>query len=91
MVTFASTKVSSKGQVVIPENVRRLQRIEAGDRYMVIPIGNDLLFRQMPEPDIEEFEALAAKVRAAARKAGIKPADVKEAIKKVRARKRARG
>jgi hypothetical protein len=51
---------------------------------------NQALRLHMKERMVARFDSLAAKVRSQARRAGIKPADITEAIKKVRARTRAK-
>jgi AbrB family looped-hinge helix DNA binding protein len=88
MVALASTKMSSKGQVVIPQEIREAMGFKPGARFMVVTVGSDLVFKAMPQPDLKEFRALAKKVQAAAKKAGITPKDVEQAIKDVRARRK---
>ena len=40
-----TTKLSSKGQVIIPKPFRRSLRWEAGQELVVVSIGNSLLLR----------------------------------------------
>ncbi len=46
-----STQVSSKFQLSIPKAVREEMRIVAGQRYVFVPQGNDLLLVRAPTRD----------------------------------------
>jgi len=48
--------------------------------------GDVVILKRIETPAKTEFRALAAKVRGQARRAGLKPADVQRAIRKVRRR-----
>ncbi|MBE0585165.1 MAG: hypothetical protein IH612_15565, partial [Desulfofustis sp.] len=59
----------------------------AGDYQALM---NQALREHMKEMKVARFDSLAAKVRSQARRAGIKPSDITKAIKKVRAKTRAK-
>ena len=86
MATVATTTLSSKGQVVIPEDVRSALGLEPGAQFVVMGDGDVVILKRIETPAKTEFRALAAKVRGQARRAGLKPADVQRAIRKVRRR-----
>lgn len=86
MAAYATTKLSSKGQVVIPEEVRNDLGLTEGDQFVVIGQGDAVILKVITPPKLEEFQKLLAKARAEAGKAGIKRADLKSAIAKVRRR-----
>jgi len=88
MPTVATTTLSSKGQVVIPEDVRDALGLEPGAQFVVMGNGDIVILKRIETPARSEFQALAAKVRGQARRAGLtgKPADVRRAIRKVRRR-----
>ena len=86
MATVATTTLSSKGQVVIPEDVRKALGLEPGAQFVVMGDGDVVILKRIETPAKTEFRALAAKVRGQARRAGLKPADVQRAIRKVRRR-----
>ena len=86
MATVATTTLSSKGQVVIPEDVRKALGLEPGVQFVVMGDGDVVILKRIETPAKTEFRALAAKVRGQARRAGLKPADVQRAIRKVRRR-----
>ena len=86
MALVATTKLSSKGQVVIPEDVRNALGLEPGAQFVVLGDGDVVILKRIETPARGEFRALAAKARKQARQAGLKPADVQEAVRKVRRR-----
>jgi AbrB family looped-hinge helix DNA binding protein len=85
-MTFSTTKLSSKGQVVIPESVRDELQIKEGAHFMVIGQGDTVILKIIAPPRPAEFKALLAESHAQAKAAGLKKSDIKKAIKKVRSR-----
>lgn len=88
MAGYATTRLSSKGQVVIPEGIRNDLGLSEGDQFLVIGEGDAVILKTISPPRIEEFHKLLGQARLAAKKAGIKRRDVKSAIAKVRNRKK---
>jgi AbrB family looped-hinge helix DNA binding protein len=86
MADYATTRLSSKGQVVIPEEVRNDLGLNEGDQFVVIGQGDAVILKVIAPPRLEEFEELLSQARAEAKKAGIKKADLKAAIARVRRR-----
>jgi AbrB family looped-hinge helix DNA binding protein len=86
MAAYATTRLSSKGQVVIPEEVRRTLGFNAGDQFLVIGQGDAVILKTITPPKIEEFQELLSKARAEGRKARITKADLKSTIARVRRR-----
>lgn len=84
MDTLATTKLSSKGQVVIPEEVRLRLGLKPGTQFVVVGDRDVVILKSISPPSMEEFDELVRQARSAARKAGMKPADVKRAVAKVR-------
>ena len=87
MVKPSTTKLSSRGQVVIPEEIRNRLGLEAGDQFVVVGEGNVVVLNTLEPPNVEEFKALLDKVQKAAKAAGVTPEDVERAIREVRASK----
>jgi len=85
MADVATTKLSSKGQVVIPENIRKKLGLEAGVQFVVLGDKDVVILKKISPPSIDEFDALIKKARKAAKKVGLKKSDIETAIKKVRA------
>lgn len=87
MPDAATTKLSSKGQVVIPEEIRERLGLKPGSQFVVLGNKDVVILKVIQAPDISQFADIVAEARSAARRAGLKQADVKKAMKKVRARR----
>jgi AbrB family looped-hinge helix DNA binding protein len=87
MEVLATTRMSSKGQVVIPETIRRQLKLEEGVQFIVVGDADVIILKAIALPDLGEFDALIQKARKQAKEAGLKPKDVQAAIAKVRGRK----
>ena len=83
---FEITKMGERGQVVIPLSLRKEMKINKGDKFMVIQRGNVLVLEKLRKPSMEEFEKMLKKTRAHAKKHGLTPKDMEDAIRKVRGR-----
>jgi AbrB family looped-hinge helix DNA binding protein len=86
MDNAATTKLSSKGQVVIPEEIRTRLGLEPGAQFVVLGDDDVVILKLIQAPDLAEFEQLAVRARKAAKRAGLKKGDVDEAIREVRSR-----
>jgi AbrB family looped-hinge helix DNA binding protein len=84
MAGYATTKLSSRGQVVIPEEVRNDLGLNKGDQFVVIGQGDAVILKVITPPKLEEFQELLSQARGEGKKAGIKKAQLKSAIAKVR-------
>lgn len=88
MANISTTKMSSKGQVVIPENIRKQLNLKAGAQFVVMGDRDVVILKNITPPSLDEFDELVAKVREQAKKAGVKESDSKDAILKARSRKK---
>jgi AbrB family looped-hinge helix DNA binding protein len=86
MDEFATTKMTSKGQVVIPEAVRKRLGLKAGSRFVVIGERDVVILKEIAPPSMREFDDLVASARRGARRAGLKRSGVERAIRRVRGR-----
>jgi len=84
MELISTTKMSSKGQVVIPEAVRKKLGLVTGDQFIVVGEGDVLILKVISKPSIKEFDSVIKKARRQAKAAGLKRSNIKEAIRKVR-------
>jgi AbrB family looped-hinge helix DNA binding protein len=87
MTDPATTKMSSKGQVVIPEEIRDRLGLKPGAQFIVVGDRDVVILKVIHTPDMAEFDELVGRARKAAKQAGMRPADVQTAIRKVRRRK----
>jgi AbrB family looped-hinge helix DNA binding protein len=86
MASVATTKLSSKGQVVIPEEVRNQLGLKAGDQFVVVGEGDAVILKTITLPSIRDFDAIIEKARKQARATRMKRSDITKAIAKVRGR-----
>jgi AbrB family looped-hinge helix DNA binding protein len=82
--TLATTKLSSKGQVVIPEEIRKSLGLKAGVQFIVIGKGDSVILKTISSPSFDEFEELLKDAQKQARTAGLKKPAVATIIQKVR-------
>jgi len=87
MPGLSTTKMSSKGQVVIPEDIRRRLGLKAGSQFVVVGEKDTVILKAISPPSLEEFDQLIAEARKQAAKVGLKRSDITAAIAKVRGRK----
>ena len=87
MGQVATTKMSSKGQVVIPEEIRKRLRLKAGSRFVVVAEKDTVIFKAISPPSMGEFDELIAEARKQDRRAGMKRSDIAAAVKRSRARR----
>jgi AbrB family looped-hinge helix DNA binding protein len=86
----AVTNLSSKGQVVIPKNIRKSLHLVEGSKLFVYANNDSLLLKPIEEPEISTFKRLLTESRAFAKKIGLKRSDVPKIIKAVRRENRTR-
>ena len=84
MKSLATTKMSSKGQVVIQDEIRKAMKLSAGEQFLVLAERDVIILKIVTPPSMKEFDHLIGKARLAAKKAGIKKTDVKNAARKAR-------
>ena len=87
METLATTRMSSKGQVVIPESIRKRLNLKEGAQFIVVGDADVVILKAVVLPDLKEFDTLVKQARKQAKAAGLKPADITSAVAKARGRK----
>ena len=86
METLATTRMSSKGQVVIPEEIRERLGLQTGTQFVVVGNRDVVILKAITPPSLKAFDDLVSRARIQARRAGLRRSDVKAAVKKVRRR-----
>ena len=84
MKTVATTRMSSKGQVVIPESIREDLGLQPGEQFVVVGRGDVVILKTLTAPDTRQFDELVRKARRQARKAGLRKSHVREAVRRTR-------
>jgi len=87
METLATTRMSSKGQVVIPEPIRKQLDLKEGAQFIVLGDEDVVILKVVTLPDKSEFDTLIKQARQQAKEAGLTGADVASAVAKARGRK----
>jgi antitoxin PrlF len=58
METLEITSLSTKGQVVIPRNIRNQLNLDIGDKLIVVCDGSNILLKPVIKPSMSEFKSL---------------------------------
>lgn len=87
MAGVRTTKMSSKGQVVIPEEIRERLGLKPGSQFVVLGDRGTVILKAISPPSMEEFDELIAEARQQARQAGMKRSAISAAVAAVRRRR----
>jgi AbrB family looped-hinge helix DNA binding protein len=79
--------MSSKGQIVIPEAIRKRLNLKEGTQFVVVGEGDVVILKAITAPDMDTFDALIWQARQQAKLAGLKRADIASALSKARGHK----
>ena len=71
MKPLATTKMSSKGQVVIPESIRKSLKLEAGTQFVVVAEDDVVILKTITPPSLDAFDEIISKARQQAKEAGL--------------------
>lgn len=78
------TSLSSKGQVVLPIELRKHLSLDEGTKFFIMSEGENILLKPVKEPDEQLFFDMLEKERKWAAKVKLSKSDITDAIKKVR-------
>jgi len=88
MSDISTTKMTSKGQVVIPEEIREYMHLESGVKFIVMATSDSIIFKRvMPIPQ-KDIKLLLKASQAMAKKYKFKEKDIPDLISEVRASKK---
>jgi AbrB family looped-hinge helix DNA binding protein len=79
--------MSSKGQVVIPEEIRDRLGLQSGTQFVVVGDRDVVILKAISPPSMKEFDDLLAEARRQARRSGVKKSDINAAVSKIRGRR----
>ena len=75
-------KMSPKGQLVVPQDIREAEDFEPGDRFIAMPIKEGVLFKKVEMPNVKiEFEKLSKEIQEQFKRNKVSSKDVSESIK----------
>jgi len=73
------TRLSEKGQIVIPNEIRRQMKLKAGTKFLVLQLGDTIILRKFElSPERLRAKQLLERFRRKARKVGFSEADVEK-------------
>lgn len=94
MTKVMTTKMSSKGQVVLPEALRQMYGWESGTAFTILAYKGSIIMQPLKTPTDDEiaaeFEGAFAQACQQAKEAGMTPSDIPKAISDVRRERRTR-
>lgn len=75
-------KMSEKGQLVVPQKIRKKEGFHNSDRFVAIEVKEGVLFKKVNIPEVKiEFEALSKELGAHLKKRNVKQIDIGKAVK----------
>ncbi len=82
-------KMSPKGQLVVPREIRERERLRPSDRFIALEIKGGVLFKKVKIPNVNiEFSSLSREIAEHFKKRKIEEKNVEEAIKWARQKSR---
>ncbi|MBF0440380.1 MAG: AbrB/MazE/SpoVT family DNA-binding domain-containing protein [Oligoflexales bacterium] len=84
MSEFATTKLSSKGQVVIPEDIRENLGLKEGTQFIVMTAGDSVILKIIVPPSPNQIKDILAKAKVEAKKAGVNKNDLHKGLARAR-------
>jgi AbrB family looped-hinge helix DNA binding protein len=84
MSELKTTKLSSKGQLIIPEEVRQKLGLKSGDEFVVVAEDDVIMLKSINKPSLDEFQSLIDQARESAKQAGLTKQSVQDAINQAR-------
>lgn len=85
---ISTTKMSSKGQVVIPEKIREYLELETGSKFIVMATEDSVILKKIRPIPKDDLKELLAESRKIAKKYNFKQHDLNETIQEVRGQKK---
>lgn len=76
--------MSSRGQVVIPLDIREQLGLKEGEKFVVVGEGDAIILKKITMPSFKNFDKLLKKTQQFAKEKGISKGDVEGAIKRAR-------
>ncbi len=88
MANISTTKMSSKGQIVIPEIIRKQLNLKPGSQFVVVGDKDVVILKNISPPALNEFDDLIAEARRKGKKIGLKKSNILDAVRTARGKKK---
>ncbi len=82
------TRISSKGQVVIPQAIRQKMKLEEGNIFLVLNDNDSIKLKKLEPPRIKTWEEATKPFREAAKKSGFTKDDLNRVIEESKLKSR---
>jgi AbrB family looped-hinge helix DNA binding protein len=76
--------MSSKGQIVIPENIRTQLDLHVGAQFIVMAKNDVVILKRLSLPNLDNFQDLSKKARKIAKSIGLTSLDINQALQEAR-------
>jgi AbrB family looped-hinge helix DNA binding protein len=74
------TRLSSKGQIVVPRRIRDRLRLANGELFLIFGADDTLVLKRVQEPSSAEFKKILTRARKLAKAKGLAIKDLDRAI-----------
>ena len=78
------TSMSSRGQIVIPQNIREQLGLSEGEKFVVIGEDGTIVLKKIEMPSFKNFDKLIKRTQDFAKNKPLKKEDLDHAIKRAR-------
>jgi AbrB family looped-hinge helix DNA binding protein len=78
------TRLSSKGQIVVPRRIRERLRLADGEIFLIFGTDDTLVLKRVQEPTAAEFNSILARAHKLAKAKGLTTKDLNKAISEER-------
>ncbi len=78
------TKLSSKGQIVIPRKIREKLELKEGAPFAVVEQDKEIIIKKIEMPEIKTWKETAKPFREAVKKSGFSKENLVQLIKEIR-------
>ncbi len=79
-----TTTLSSRGQVVIPEDVRKRLHLEPGTAFLVLAKGDTIVLQRLAEPPWKEFDDMVTEAQRQGHHTNLAMQSLKKAMNRIR-------
>ena len=84
------TKISEKGQIVIPNSLRKEMKIKKSDQFVIFGEDDTVILKKIEKPLLKKtFDEIAKPLQKAAKQIGLTREDINEEIKAYKKEKNA--
>jgi len=80
MENVATARMSTKGQVVIPEVIRERLGLKAGAQFVVVAEDDIVILKTIKIPSMKDFDHLIQEARSQARRSSMKRSDIRKSV-----------